>query len=229
MKIPGHIAIIMDGNGRWARKRNLPRIFGHRGGIKTVDIITEECAELGVKALTLYTFSSENWSRPEQEVKALMELLRDNLIKYGEKLKNNNIKFNTIGKTELLPLNLQESLIKLKEETSINTGMVLTLALNYGGRQEIVEAFKKAFRSIDPENVDDFVEKDMEEFLYTRSLPELDLVIRTSGEMRISNFLLWQCAYAEFYFTEVLWPDFDVKELRKALEVYGERERRFGG
>ncbi len=194
-----------------------------------MDIITEECAELGVKALTLYTFSSENWSRPEQEVKALMELLRDNLIKYGEKLKNNNIKFNTIGKTELLPLNLQESLIKLKEETSINTGMVLTLALNYGGRQEIVEAFKKAFRSIDPENVDDFVEKDMEEFLYTRSLPELDLVIRTSGEMRISNFLLWQCAYAEFYFTEVLWPDFDVKELRKALEVYGERERRFGG
>ena len=231
MKIPGHLAIIMDGNGRWAKKRGLPKIFGHRSGIKTVDLITEECARLGVKALTLYTFSSENWNRPKDEVNALMDLLRDNLIKYGKKLKKNNIRFNVIGKIVDLTSNLCDAIKEVQVDTEDNTGMILTLALNYGGRQEILEAVKAVCKeySAFPERIESLQEKDFEKKLYTKTLPELDLMIRTSGEERISNFLLWQSAYAEFYFTDIFWPDFNVDELKKAFKEYADRERRFGG
>jgi len=231
MKVPGHIAIIMDGNGRWAKTRNLPRIVGHSNGIKTVDFVTEECARLGVKALTLYTFSSENWKRPKEEVTALMGMLKSSLIKYGQKLCGNNIKFNTIGKLHDLPCDLLEAISELKEKTRMNSGMVLTLALNYGGRQEILEAVKAVCREFgkSQKNIESLGEDDFGRFLFTEGLPQLDLVIRTSGEKRLSNFLLWQSAYSEFYFTDVLWPDFRAEELRKALDEYAKRARRFGG
>ena len=222
MKIPKHLAIIMDGNGRWAKKRSLPKILGHRSGIKTVDLITEECSKLGVEALTLYTFSSENWTRPKEEVDALMQLLRDNLVKYGEKLKKNNIRFNTIGKINELSAKLYDAIQKVQDNTADNKGMILTLALNYGGRQEILEAVKAVCRDkrTSSGKIDSLQEKDFEQFLFTQDLPALDFVIRTSGEKRISNFLLWQMAYTEFYFTNTLWPDFDADELQKALEDY---------
>lgn len=227
MALPKHIAIIMDGNGRWASENGLPRIMGHRSGVKTVDVITEHCARRGIKALTMYTFSSENWKRPKKEVDALMDLIERTLKKNSKKMLSNNIKFNTIGRTGDLPNTLQEVIKNLKEDTSSNSGMILTLALNYGGRQEIIDAVREASSTIG-EKTNDINEDDFENFLYTRGLPELDLVIRTSGEMRISNFLLWQSAYAEFYVTKTLWPDFSVGELEKALDEYDKRERRFG-
>ncbi len=231
MGVPQHIAIIMDGNGRWARKRNQPAIMGHRAGIKTVDDITEACAGMGIKALTLYTFSAENWKRPRKEVDALMTLLGQCLDKYGAKIHKNNIRFNAIGRLGELPQSLQDRISDTKELTASNTGMVLTLALNYGGRQEILDAFKAAFSAASKsgEDISQWKEDALAEFLYTAGLPELDLVIRTSGEMRVSNFLLWQAAYSEFYVTETLWPDFDAAELQKALDEYSSRERRFGG
>lgn len=220
--------MIMDGNGRWAAENNVPRIMGHRNGVKTVDVITEACARKGIKALTMYTFSSENWKRPKKEVDALMDLIERTLKKNEKKMKENNIRFNAIGRIEGLPVSLQGVIRDLKEKTASNDGMVLTLALNYGGRQEIIDAAKAASKARD-KDVSDLEEKDFEEFLYTHDLPELDLVIRTSGEMRVSNFLLWQSAYSEFYVTDTLWPDFSIEELEKALDEYGKRKRRFGG
>lgn len=230
-KTPEHIAIIMDGNGRWANKRNLPRVVGHQNGTKMVDIIAEACARKGVKALTLYSFSTENWKREKKEVDFLMKLLESSLKKHISKIKDNNIKFNVIGRMAALPSFLKDMLDEAMRETADNTGMILTLAINYGGRQEIVDAAREmckkvADKGVDPETLD---EKDFEEHIYTAGLPDPDLIIRTSGEMRVSNFLLWQGAYSEFYVTDTLWPDFGEKELEKALEEYANRERRFGG
>ena len=227
--LPQHIAIIMDGNGRWAKKRGLPRIMGHRKGVEAVDIITEACARLDIKALTLYTFSLENWKRPQKEVDALMGLLEKTLKEKVKKIKDNNIRFNAIGRLDDLPDPLKNTIKNIMEETSANSGMVLTLALSYGGRQEILDAVKSVCRkSSGGADISSWEEKDSERFLYTEGLPDPDLVIRTSGEMRLSNFLLWQSAYAEFYVTDTLWPDFNVPELEKALEEYKKRERRFG-
>lgn len=225
-ELPGHIAIIMDGNGRWAKKRNLPRIIGHQKGVETVDVITEACARLGIKALTLYTFSSENWKRPKKEVDALMSLLEKTLREKKDRIKANNMRFNVIGRISDLPEHLKDTIEEVKKETSGNSGMILTLALSYGGRQEILDAAKAAYE--EKKSGSTLEEADFEKFLYTRGLPGLDLVIRTSGEMRLSNFLLWQAAYAELYVTDVLWPDFDGMELEKALEEYKKRERKFG-
>ena len=225
LKLPEHIAIIMDGNGRWAKKRNLPRIMGHRAGAKTVDVITEACARMGIKALTLYTFSTENWKRPKEEVDALMDLLEGALKKNTEKMVRNNIKFNVIGRVNELSDKLQNGIKDSLEKTSANSGMTLTLALNYGGRQEILDAVKSFSEESKGKALH---EEGFEEFLYTKGLPDPDLVIRTSGEMRLSNFLLWQTAYSEFYVTDTLWPDFNQDELEKALEEYTRRERRFG-
>ncbi|MDD4012568.1 MAG: isoprenyl transferase [Candidatus Omnitrophica bacterium] len=228
-RIPEHIAIIMDGNGRWARKRNLPRVMGHREGVKTADLVIEACARLGVKALTMYTFSTENWKRPQEEISALMDLLEKSIFENSRKLNENNIKFNVIGRPERFTPSLRKALEDLIMETSSNTGMTLSLALNYGGRREILDAAKafsaEILKGKDPET---FEEGDFARFLYTRDLPEVDLMIRTSGEMRVSNFLLWQIAYAEIYVTDTLWPDFRQPELMKAIKEYSARERRFG-
>lgn len=230
-KLPQHIAIIMDGNGRWAKKRNLPKIMGHRSGVKAVSVITEACARLDIKALTLYTFSTENWKRSKEEVNALMGLLKQALKENRKKIKENNVRFNAIGRIDELPGALKNAIKDLVDETSSNSGMILTLALNYGGRQEILDAVKAvcAKREKSSGDISSLKEEDFEKFLYSGGLPDPDLVIRTSGEMRLSNFLLWQSAYSEFYTTETLWPDFGAAELEKALKEYAERERRFGG
>ena len=231
MKIlPKHLAIIMDGNGRWAKQRGKQRIFGHSNGVKSVREVVEECARLGIEYLTLFAFSTENWSRPEDEVNVLMKLLVTSLKKEFKKLAENNIVLKTIGNTAALPEVVQKELAFVIEKTKNNSGMNLTLALNYGAREEITQAFRslavKVKNSIiSPEKVDQSV---INEHLYTRNMPEVDLLIRSSGEKRISNFLLWQIAYAELYFTKVLWPDFRKEELHNALLNYENRERRFG-
>ena len=227
MKIPKHIAIIMDGNRRWARKNNLPEIMGHHEGVKSVNRIAEECARLGVKALTIYAFSSENWKRPKKAVDSLMLLFEKGMQDYGDKAKKNNVRMNFIGRRDRLPASLVERMKNLEEETFGNTSLILTLAINYGGRQEIVDAVN-TLCSEPGEGRKKIDEESFEKYLYTSDLPGLDLMIRTSGEMRISNFLLWQTAYSEIYVTDTLWPDFDEKELKKALEEYERRERRYG-
>ncbi|MCK5450433.1 MAG: isoprenyl transferase [Candidatus Omnitrophica bacterium] len=228
--LPRHIAIIMDGNGRWAKKRNLPSIKGHHSGVKVVSEIIEACALRGIEALTLYSFSTENWKRSKKEVNALMSLFEENLKAKGEKLKKNNVRFNVIGRIEGLPEMLQKLIKDLKKETVNNDGVKLTLAINYGGRQEIVDAAKKLYKEIEDKTLDiTSVDEDIfSKALYTQGLPDPDLIIRTSGEMRISNFLLWQSAYSEFYITDTFWPDFNEEELDKAIKKYGERQRRFG-
>lgn len=230
-KLPRHVAIIMDGNGRWAKKRGRPKIMGHIAGGKTVDEITEACRKLGIEALTLYAFSTENWKRPKKEVGALMSLLCDRLKEKYEKLKKNNIRLNAIGRLNELPDKVKKSLFDVMQKTAANDGMVLTLALNYGGRSEITDAAKaiavKAKKGeIAPE---DITENTFAEFLYTKGLPEVDLMIRTSGEMRVSNFLLWQISYAELCVTKKLWPDFQKKDLEEAILDFQKRQRRYGG
>lgn len=229
--IPRHVAIIMDGNGRWARKRNLPLIFGHRAGVKSIDTVTEECAKLGIEALTLYAFSAENWKRPKDEVRGLMGLLYNYLGRKYKKLQKNNIKLNAIGRLNKLPSDVRKRLYEVIKKTSNNTGIILTLALNYGGRQEIVDAAKALAektirRGLSPGDID---EELFAGLLYTKALPEVDLLIRTSGEFRVSNFLLWQLSYAEIVVTNSLWPDFGKEDIHKAVEAYQKRERRFGG
>jgi undecaprenyl diphosphate synthase len=230
MEIPKHIAIIMDGNRRWAQKKKLPGMMGHRAGSETVDVITEACSKFGIEALTLYAFSTENWKRSKKEVEFLLSLLRHNLKNKAEKFKKNNIRFNVIGRTEDFPKELRDEIAKLIDMTSGNTGLTLTLALNYGGRQEIVDAVKRILAE-DKDTRSSFSalnEETFGKYIYTEGLPDPDLIIRTSGEMRLSNFLLWQSAYSELYVTETLWPDFDEKELKKALDEYGKRSRRYG-
>ena len=228
---PTHIAIIMDGNGRWAKMRHLPRIAGHKAGAKSVDAITEAARELGVKVLTLYTFSTENWKRPREEIGGLFKLLEENLDKNELKLNKNNIRFSVIGNMGQLPPSTRLKLQGVIESTKHNTAMVLNLALNYGSRDEIVNAARSISQEVKdgrlrPEDID---ERLFSEFLYTKGLPDPDLLIRTSGEFRISNFLLWQLSYAELYVTEKLWPDFRKSDFRKAIIQYKKRERRFGG
>ena len=228
--LPKHIAIIMDGNGRWAKKRGLQRILGHRNGIKAVSSTVETVAEMGIDYLTLFAFSSENWNRPPEEVNLLMKLLVASLHNEFEKLQENNIKLQAVGNLFSLPEKVKQELDRVIEKTANNTGLTLTLALSYGGKEDLVRACQEIAekvknRLISPEKID---HSTINEHLCTHNLPAVDLLIRTSGEQRISNFLLWQMAYAELYFTEVLWPDFGKTDLQDALSSYQKRERRFG-
>lgn len=223
-KIPQHIAIIMDGNGRWARQRNLPRIAGHREGINSVREIVRVCGELGVKVLTLYTFSSENWRRPRSEVSALMRLLLVTINREVRDLDNNNVRLTVIGRIQDLPEAPRKGILKGIENLKNNTGLNLNLALSYGGRQEILDAVNSLCKS----GAREVTAEEFSQHLYTAGLPDPDLLIRTSGELRLSNFLLWQLAYTEIYVTDVLWPDFRREELLKAVQAYQGRERRFG-
>jgi len=224
-RIPRHVAVIMDGNGRWAKARGLPRVAGHKAGVDSVREIAKAADDFGIKALTLYSFSTENWLRPAEEVGDLMKILSWALQKEALELGKKNVRFGAIGRLEALPKNLRRELDLAVEKFKGNTGLHLTLALNYGGRQEIVDAANKALAS-GAQSID---EESIGRNLYTADLPQLDLVIRTSGEMRISNFLLWQAAYAEIYVTPVLWPDFRREHLEAALLDYSQRDRRFGG
>jgi undecaprenyl diphosphate synthase len=228
--IPKHVAIIMDGNGRWAKKRGLSRIFGHRNGVKAVRDTVEIAGELGVKYLTLYAFSTENWERPADEVEGLMTLLVDSIVKETPELNKNNVQLNAIGDLDSFPQNVRERLNQAIEFTSKNTGLVLTLALSYSSKWEILKAVKKIAiqvleQKLKPEEITARV---FERSLATAGMPDPELLIRTSGELRISNFLLWQAAYSEFYFPPVLWPDFRKKDFCKAIIEYQKRERRFG-
>jgi undecaprenyl diphosphate synthase len=222
--LPRHVAIIMDGNGRWAEARDLPRVAGHREGAEAVRAVTRAARRIGIEALTLYAFSTENWGRPEPEVEALMHLLAEFLESERGEMMANGIRLNAAGDLERLPRVVREKLAAVRAETAGNRGMVLTLALSYGGRQELVHAARRAAAAKGAALEAD----DLEAALWTAGLPELDLLVRTSGERRISNFLLWQCAYAELVFTDVLWPDFRDAELLAALAEFQARERRFG-
>jgi undecaprenyl diphosphate synthase len=228
--IPRHVAIIMDGNGRWAQQRKLPRIEGHRAGAESVRAIVRACGELGIQYLTLYAFSIENWNRPRMEVNALMHLLEFYLKQEIPELNKNNVRLAAIGRIHELPGSAQQQLTKSIEALSKNTGLTLILSLSYGSRAEIVDAVRDIARDIKAGRIDvaDIDEKVVAQHLYTRGIPDPDLLIRTSGEMRVSNFLLWQISYAEIYVTETLWPDFRKPELVKALEDYSKRHRRFG-
>lgn len=230
-KIPNHVAIIMDGNGRWAKKRGLPRNFGHKQGSAAVRKVCEAAYDQGVKYLTIYAFSTENWSRPKDEVDALMNILRNYLKDAIKESTENNMRVRIIGDKTALAPDLQESIDKLEKVSANNTGLNFQIALNYGGRNEIVRAVNRAIRNseLSSDGAKELTEADICAALDTAEIPDPDLLIRTSGEQRLSNFLLWQLAYAEFYFTDTLWPDFDAKELKKALEYYAGRDRRFGG
>ncbi|NMH87596.1 isoprenyl transferase [Flavivirga algicola] len=228
--LPKHIAIIMDGNGRWAKQKGMIRAFGHENGTKSVRRTVEACAELGIKNLTLYAFSTENWNRPKLEVQTLMKLLVSSLKKEIKTLQDNNIKLAAIGNLNSLPKKVHKELIDVIDNTKHNNRMTLTLALSYGSREEIQNTVKEISikvknNIISPDNIDESI---INEHLYTQNLPDVDLLIRTSGEQRISNFLLWQIAYAELYFTNVLWPDFTKEHLYEAIIEYQKRERRFG-
>lgn len=228
--LPGHLAIIMDGNGRWAKARLLPRIMGHRKGVQTVRLIVEECSKIGIGYLTLFAFSAENWSRPKTEVRSLMTLLKKYIKMEVPRMMRNNIRFNVIGNRSDLPEDVAAGLDDAMQVTAANSGMTLTLALSYGSRQELLQAAKGIAAEIcsGKLSLDDLSEDSFSRYLYTATLPDPDLLVRTSGEMRISNFLLWQLAYTELYFTEINWPDFNRDELYKALADYQQRERRFG-
>ena len=226
-RLPAHVAIIMDGNGRWAAQRHLPRVEGHRAGIEAVRDVVETSARLGIGVLTLYAFSIENWKRPRAEVNTLMLLLKRYLRSELETLLSNNIRFRVIGRQDELPRDVQSELELGIQRTAGNSGMLFNIALNYGGRAEIVDAAKRAIASgIAPADLD---ETRFGEFLYTSGQPDPDLLIRTSGEMRVSNFLLWQIAYSEIWVTDTLWPDFRCRHLLEAIVAYQKRDRRYGG
>ncbi|HET6853979.1 MAG TPA: isoprenyl transferase [Pyrinomonadaceae bacterium] len=230
-RLPRHVAIIMDGNGRWAAQRGQPRISGHRAGVEAVRAAVDTGARLGLNALTLYAFSTENWKRPRYEVEALMRMLRRYLRLELDEIDRQDIKFQTIGRIGALPENVRKEIQRATEQTARNKGMILSVALNYGGRAEIVDAARAAVRRLLDEGSrpDELTEERIANELYTRNLPELDLLVRTSGELRISNFLLWQSAYSEIYVTETLWPDFRRVHLLEAVADYQRRDRRFGG
>jgi len=230
-RLPRHVAIIMDGNGRWAAQRSQPRIAGHRAGVEAVRAAVDTGARLGLNALTLYAFSTENWKRPRYEVDALMRMLRRYLRIELDEIDRQNIRFQTIGRIGALAENVRKEIQRATEQTARNRGMVLSVALNYGGRAEIVDAARAAVRRLVDEGSrpDELTEERLANELYTRNLPELDLLVRTSGELRISNFLLWQNAYSEIYVTDTLWPDFRRVHLLEAVVDYQRRDRRFGG
>ena len=229
--LPRHIAIIMDGNGRWAKMRGLPRVMGHKVGIESVRVIVKECARLNVEVLTLYAFSAENWKRPRKEVETLMRFLHKFLQKEIDELNSNNIRLNAIGRWQELPPFVRDRLMETIARLKDNTGLILNLALNYGGRSEIVDGIKGIVRDIREGRVDeeDINEEMFCKYLYTANLPDPDLLIRTSGEMRVSNFLLYQISYSEIYVTSKLWPDFRKEDLDKAIMDYQKRIRRYGG
>jgi undecaprenyl diphosphate synthase len=229
-RLPRHIAVIMDGNGRWAKKRRLPRIAGHRAGIRAVRQVVEACARLGVPYLTLYAFSVENWKRPQTEVKMLMDLLREYLNREIGELNRQNIRLHVIGRLAELPALVQRDITKGLRETSGNTGLLLTFALNYGARTELADAMRSLLEQVQRNGKNITLdEESVRAHLYTRDMPDPDLLIRTSGEMRVSNFLLWQIAYAEIWVTDTLWPDFTQLDLFTAILDYQKRERRYGG
>ncbi len=230
VELPKHIAIIMDGNGRWANERHLPRYEGHRNGVERVREVIEACEDLGVKYLTLYAFSKENWSRPKDEVNFLMKLLCHYLDGELKELQKQNIRFRMIGRLNDLPVDVQKRIKRNTEATKDNTGLTFSLALSYSGRAEIVDAIKNITEEVRSGklNVPEIDEKLVSDFLYTKGIPDPDLLIRTSGELRLSNFMLWQISYAELYITEKYWPDFKKDDLLKAIEAYKTRERRFG-
>jgi undecaprenyl diphosphate synthase len=225
--LPNHIAFIMDGNGRWAKKRNLPRKAGHKAGTQNILTLLKTLGKYGIKYVTLYSFSTENWNRPEEEINAILNILGESLEKEVPELHNNGVKVCHIGHLEKLPEKTREAIAEAVELTKNNSALTLNLAFDYGGRAEIVDAVKKIVSAKIPVKAID--EKMFGNYLYTNGIPEVDLVVRTGGDLRISNFLLWQSAYSEFYFTDVLWPDFDDKEIEKALIAFSRRERRFGG
>ena len=227
--LPRHIAIIMDGNGRWARNRGLPRVAGHRSGIQSVRQVVEGSAQLGIPVLTLYAFSVENWKRPRTEVSTLMHLLKEYLNKELDNLNKNNIRFRTLGRTDQLAASVQRELEKGIQKTQANTGMIFNVALNYSGRAEIVDAVNRILRNGAKAKAEELNEQEFATYLYTAGLPDPDLLIRTSGELRISNFLLWQIAYAEIWVTDTLWPDFEKRNLYEAIIAFQKRERRYGG
>lgn len=231
MNVPQHIAIIMDGNGRWAAKRGMPRNYGHTQGSKTVEVICEDAYKMGVKYLTVYAFSTENWSRPKSEIDALMKLLRNYMKTCIKTATKNNMRVRVIGDKTGLDADIRERILELEEVSKNNTGLNFQIAINYGGRDEIIRAVKKLVKDKEENkfNFEDIDEKLFEEYLDTNDIPDPDLLIRTSGELRLSNFLMWQLAYSEFYITDVLWPDFTKDELSKAIEQYNSRERRYGG
>jgi undecaprenyl diphosphate synthase len=221
----------MDGNGRWAKRRGLPKIMGHRAGVKSAQEAIEAAKELGVKHITLYTFSTENWKRPKEEVSALFKLLEEYIVREGDKLKKNNVRFSVIGRIDELPGSVAGGLRRLMDETAANTGICVNLAVNYGSRQEILDAVRALVSDakdgqLDARGID---EERFARRLYTAGMPDPDLLIRTSGEFRVSNFLLWQISYAEIYVTKKLWPDFRKEDLRRAVKEYRQRDRRYGG
>lgn len=230
-RIPKHIAIIMDGNGRWAKAKGLPRSFGHRAGVETIRKIIKECNKIGVKYLTLYAFSTENWKRPQEEVGALMNLLVEYLKGEFDELNKNGVVINHIGDISKLPKKCVDELVAAYEKTKNNTGVVMNLALNYGGRDEIVLGIKNIINDLQNNRIslNSLDEKMFSKYLYTKNMPDPDLVIRPSGEQRLSNFLLWQCAYSEFWYSNINWPDFTEKDLHKAIFDYQNRDRRYGG
>lgn len=231
MRVPEHVAIILDGNGRWAKKRFLPRNMGHAQGSKTVERIIEDAYDMGIKYLTVYAFSTENWKRPKDEVDALMKLLRDYLKTCIKRANKNNMRVRVIGDVTGLIDDLREKIAQLEEASKDNTGINFTIALNYGSRDEMIRAMRTMADDLLSGTLkkEGITEEVFAGYLDTKGIPEPDLMIRTSGEQRLSNFMLWQLAYTEFYFTDVLWPDFNKKELKKAVEYYNGRERRFGG
>ena len=229
-RLPRHIAVIMNGNGRWAGERNLPRVAGHRAGITSVREIVEISARLGLGVLTLFAFSVENWKRPQSEVGTLMRLLKEYVRRELKNIHKNNIRFQTIGRTQELDASVRRELDRAIEKTSQNSGMMLNVALNYGGRAELVDTFNKIYETLNHNgHRTPISEEDVSRFLYTSGIPDPDLLIRTSGEMRISNFLLWQIAYSEIYITQTYWPDFRRRHLFEAIVEYQKRERRYGG
>ena len=231
MSTPEHIAIILDGNGRWAKSKGMPRNYGHTVGAKNVENICKAANDLGVKYLTLYAFSTENWNRPESEVAALMKLLESYLKNCIKTANKNNMRVRVIGEISRLSENFQEKIRNLEEVSSVNTGLNLTIAINYGSRDEMIRAVKHMIADHDAGNLsaDDIDADTFSSYLDTKELPDPDLLIRTSGEQRLSHYLLWQLAYSEFYFTDVPWPAFDKNELKKAIDAYNKRDRRFGG
>ena len=231
MKIPQHVAIILDGNGRWAKSKGMPRTYGHTMGAKNVEVICKAAHDLGISYLTMYAFSTENWNRPKEEVNALMKLLNSylkNCIKTADK---NHMRVRVLGDISRLDDAMQKQIRDLEESSKYNDGLNFQIALNYGSRDEMIRAMRKMVSDYDAGKIEssDISEKTFEHYLDTKDIPDPDLLIRTSGEQRLSNFLLWQLAYSEFYFTDVPWPDFSPEELKKAVESYGNRERRYGG
>ncbi|AIY82507.1 MAG: isoprenyl transferase [Clostridium baratii] len=229
--IPKHIAIIMDGNGRWAKKRKLPRTMGHKAGVETIRRVLKEADKLGVKYMTLYAFSTENWKRPKEEVNALMKLLIQYLRQEINELHKNGVKINVLGDITKLPKECQEEIEKSVDKTKNNVGITMNIALNYGGRDEILRAVKSISEEVlkGNINIEDINDEVMENYLYTKGVPDPDIIIRPSGEQRLSNFLLWQCAYSEFWYSDICWPDFKEEDLHRAIYDFQRRDRRFGG